>query len=190
METEIIEDEQFTSIDYQENLLKPFKYDSCIFKQCNFAQVDLNNYVFLDCTFIQCDFSNAIFNQTTLRDIEFDTCKLLGLAFQDCHPFLYSFSFKDCKLDYSTFNELTLKKMVFTNCSLVEVDFTACDLSESVFENCNLNRAVFHKTNLRKADFTTAIHFNIDVNFNQIKGAKFSQAGALTLLHQFAITIG
>jgi len=57
-------------------------------------------------------------------------------------------------------------------------------------EDCNLDRALFKKCNLSKTDFRNAYNFIIDPTINQMKGAKFSSEGALSLLNGFGIKVG
>ena len=82
-----------------------------------------------------------------------------------------------------------MKKTSFIDCSLKDVNFEQADLTLATFINCDMDRAVFIHTNLEKADFSTASNYSFDPEQNKIKGAKFSQHGALGLLTKYGIEI-
>jgi hypothetical protein len=52
-----------------------------------------------------------------------------------------------------------------------------------------LTDALFDRSVLEKADFTSAVHYRIDPNINQIKKAKFSLEGLPGLLSAYQIEI-
>jgi fluoroquinolone resistance protein len=114
---------------------------------------------------------------------------MLGLRFETCNTLIFSVSFADCLLDHSSFYQLKLKKMPLQRCSLKEVDFTEADLTEVKFLGCELLNALFDRCQLEKADFTTARHYRIDPNNNNIKKAKFSLDGLPGLLSSYNIEI-
>ena len=70
-----------------------------------------------------------------------------------------------------------------------EVDFSSSELSNAVFHECDLNGAIFENTNLEKADFSTAFHFSIEPDLNNIKKAKFSIRNVSGLLNKYNIQI-
>jgi uncharacterized protein YjbI with pentapeptide repeats len=102
---------------------------------------------------------------------------------------MFSFTFTDCHLDYSTFYGTKLKKTNFNNCTLLDVDFSQTDLSASVFNNCDLAATCFSNTNLEKADFRTARNFSIDPDGNKMKKAKFSSLNLEGLLTKHNLDI-
>lgn len=114
----------------------------------------------------------------------------MGLDFTRCNKFMFSFSFSDCILDYSTFFGTKLKKTSFKNCNLKDVDFSQVDLSAAVFENCDLHGACFSNSILEKTDFRTATNFAIDPEGNKIKKAKFSESNLAGLLVKYDLDIG
>lgn len=129
------------------------------------------------------------FHNTAFRGAIFKTCKLLGVAFNECNKLLLSVEFQDCQLNLSSFLKLNLKSTRFTNCNLQEVIFSEADLRESVFDNCNLSRAEFEYTNLEKSDFRSSFNYSIHPESNRIKKAKFSLPGVIGLLDQYNIEI-
>ena len=70
-----------------------------------------------------------------------------------------------------------------------EVTFIKTNLTNSNFENSNLDNSIFNETNLTSADFTTAINYKIDPEYNIMKKAKFSTNGILGLLDKYDIIV-
>jgi uncharacterized protein YjbI with pentapeptide repeats len=143
----------------------------------------------MDCYFKGSNCSLAIVNNSGIKSVRFDNCKLLGVDFGTCNNFLFSASFENCQLDYSSFYQKKMKKNIFVNCSLKEVDFTETDLSATTFKNCDLLNAVFIQTILEKADFRTAKNYALDPELNKIKKAKFSFPDVAGLLSKYNIVI-
>lgn len=114
---------------------------------------------------------------------------MLGIKFEECNPFLLSFTFEECILNFSSFYQLKIKETKFKNCKMEQVDFTEADLARSMFKNCDLSAAVFSNTNLAKADLFSALNFNIDPELNKITGAKFSSGNLAGLLNKHKLII-
>lgn len=165
------------------------EYEACEFINCNFAMADFSNFRFVDCTFTDCDVSNARLTKTTLNDVKFTGCKLLGLHFHECSETLFTVSFRNCNLSFSSFYRRTMKKAVFEACLLHEADFTEANLTGSTFDGCDLNRSVFENTVLEKVDFSTAFNFVIDPERNRLKKARFSNASLAGLLAKYDLHI-
>lgn len=179
----------FDRIDYTTALLERGEYENCTFKNCNFYNADLSNFIFRECTFDGCDLSMVTFKNTTLNDIRFLNSKIMGVQFQECNSFLLSFGFENCIVKLSVFYKLKLKKIKFANCNLQETDFTEADLMNATFDNCDLYRAVFYNTNLEKADFRSSFNYSFDPERNRIKKARFSRLGIAGLLDKYNIEI-
>ena len=185
----MIENQLFKRIDYTAANFQRNEYEDCKFVNCNFHEVDLLNVVFRECTFDGCDFSLASLKNTTLNDIKFINCKLLGVQFEECNPFLFSLDFENCLLKLAVFYKLKLKKTGFKNCNLQETDFSEADLTAAMFDNCDMQRAIFNRTNLEKADFSSSFNYSIDPENNRIKKARFSRMGVIGLLDKYGIEI-
>jgi len=184
-----IEDKVFNGKNFADKALNKGDYELCTFSNCSFSSADLIDINFMECEFLHCDFSMAKIRNTAFKEVIFKGCKLLGLRFESCNPFLLSMNFEDCQLNLSSFFEVTLTDTHFNSCQLIEVDFTSANLSNSVFSHCELSGAIFENTNSEKVDFRTAKHFNIDPNINKIKKAKFSVEGLVGLLQKYDIEI-
>jgi uncharacterized protein YjbI with pentapeptide repeats len=165
------------------------EYDSCVFRNCTFANANISMWTFNNCVFDGCDLSMAKLQRTGISNSKFISCKLLGIHFEDSNAIVFSASFKNCNLNLSSFFKMKIKKMSFANCSLQEVDFTNTDLSESVFAECDLLKAHFENTILDKTDFRSAFNFSIRPDENRLKKTKFSRETVTGLLHHLDIII-
>jgi fluoroquinolone resistance protein len=189
MNKNIIESGIFTKSDYTKTGLPADEYEKSTFVNCVFSNADVSNIVFSECEFRGCDLSMARVIKTALKDVTFRECKLVGIQFAQCNPFLLSVDFENCILNLSSFYKLSLKKTQFRKCSLQEVDFTECDLQSSLFDDCDLSRAKFERSVLEKKDFRTSYNYSIDPEKNRLKKARFSAAGIVGLLDKYDITV-
>jgi len=185
----VIENKIFDRLDYTTEKLPCEIYENCRFVNCNFYNSDFLNVTFRECTFDSCDFSLASLKNTALNDIHFVGCKLVGVQFEECNPFLFLVNFENCVLKLAVFYKIKLKKTRFKNCNLQETDFTEADMTEAVLDNCDLQRAIFQRTNLEKADLRTSFLYCIDPEINKIKKARFSRMGIAGLLDKYGIVI-
>jgi fluoroquinolone resistance protein len=182
-----ISETTFSKVDFATMPLRKGEYEKCTFQSCRFSGTDLSGYVFSECRFIDCDLSLCALKGTSFRETVFTGCKLMGLQFRNCKPFLLSFGFTDCILDYSGFQGLKLPGICFRKCSLMEADFTGTELRNAVFDTCDLNRAAFSGTILEGADLRSAFNFDIDPMNNRLRKARFAREGAPGLLKHFGI---
>lgn len=188
MERADLYNQVFKQINFIENPLPPGDYEKCRFENCNFSG-NLSKIIFIDCIFSDCDLSNVKLNDTAFRNAQFAQCKMLGLHFENCHPFLLEMSFNNCVLNHASFYQLKLKKTAFTSCMLKEVDFTGADLTAANFDQADLSGAIFDQTILEQADFRNARHFIIHPEINRIRKARFSADALAGLLTQYDISI-
>lgn len=184
-----ISDQDFDQTDSIETTIGQGEYENCTFTNCNFTACNLSEYIFSECTFDSCDLSNSKTVNTSFREVKFINCKLLGVHFDECNPFLIGFSFQNCILNFSSFYKLKLKGIVFDTCKLEEVDFSGADLALGIFKECELLNATFDQTGLEGADMRTARNFAIDPERNRIKKAKFSRNSLSGLLGKYNLKI-
>ena len=189
MSKNYIEDKTFEGRDFKLEKLEDGDYENCRFNNCNLANTNLSNISFMESTFEQCDLSMAKVGNTAFKDIRFIKCKLLGVHFEDCNPFLLAMKFDGCQLDLASFYKLSLKNTEWKNCHLKEADFNESDLTAASFGGCDLSGAVFRNSVLEKADFRGAINYSIDPEANNIKKAKFSIPEVAGLLDKYNIVI-
>lgn len=189
MSEKYFEDKRFESIDYTKHIFIKGEYDHCEFINCNFANTDLSNVQLIDCVFTGCNLGMTKLTGTTLNTIHFKESKIIGINFETCSEFLFSASFENCILNFSSFYKRVLKKTIFKDCTMHEVDLTDADLSGSVFTKCDFHNAKFDNTNLEKADLRTSYNFAIDPERNKLKKARFSHDGLAGLLTKYDIVI-
>ena len=189
MKKDYIEQQLFTKQDYSETPLPKGDYDTCNFRNCNFAGSDLSGIRFMDCTFTGCDLSNATVIKSSFQETVFKECKMLGLHFEKCDQLGLTVRFENCQLDHSSFYQVKLNHTIFLNTSLREVDFTETDLKNALFDQCDLLNAIFDHTNLERADLSSALNYSIDPESNRIRGAKFSLPSVVGLLNRYNIEI-
>lgn len=152
-------------------------------------RVSFSQRHFEDCIFEQCDLSNTNINQSAFRNIRFRSSKLIGLQFDTCHPFLLSFQFDQCILNYSSFYQLKIQGTVFKKCMMQEVDLSETILDDALFYECNLTGTMFGNTSLRNADLYSSTGFVLDPEKNNISGARFSVASLPGLLMKYNINV-
>jgi len=184
-----IEDEIFNALTFNNQNTEEINYESCTFTNVVFTNAYLSKTTFTSCLFNDCDFSLTRLGNTSFKEVEFKNCKMLGLRFDECYPFLLSFSFEKCKLNLASFYQLKINNTLFKDCDLQEVDFTETELSGSTFNNCDLTNAIFDHTVLEKVDFRSSQHYSINPLLNNIKKAKFSATELKGLLDSFDIII-
>ncbi len=182
-------DQEIVGKDFREDGLRQQEVKECTFRNCNFAKADLSHTNFVACRFEDCDLSMVTVANTAFKDVEFEGCKMVGVRFELCNPFLLQVRFSNCQLTLCSFYQLPLTGTNFKDCQMHEAEFTAADLSKSSFDNCDLLKAVFDETNLEKADFRSAINFAIDPERNRLKGARFTLDGLPGLLSKHGIKL-
>src|SRR5690606_6177139 len=91
MESSYIENKDYQGLDFRVEKLSSGEYELCIFKDCIFSNLDLTGFSFTECEFENCDLSNAFGINISMRDVIFRNCKILGVRFDQCNPFLLSF---------------------------------------------------------------------------------------------------
>lgn len=183
------EEKVFENIDYTTIRFATGDYDLCRFINCNLHEVNLSLSRFVECEFVNCNLSMAKLGETVFNTVHFKACKMLGLDFRLANSALFTVSFEDCTLDFSSFQKKNLKKTIIKNCSLKQVEFIETDLTSAVLDNCDLADAKFERSVLEKADLTTAFNYSINPEVNKMKKAKFSLQGIHGLLDRHGIVI-
>jgi len=184
-----ISDQEFKNENYTVDFLTIGEYENCNFLNCNFLESELSEILFVDCSFKNSDLSNAKLRNTSFQNAEFEECKMLGLHFEECNPFLFAVRCNSSILNFSSFFKVSLKNTGLTNCQLQDVDFTEADCSHVNFGGSDCLSANFFQTNLQAADFRSSINFSIDPTQNRLKKAKFSINNLQGLLHSFSLEV-
>lgn len=182
--------QSFKNKGFSKEPLEKGEYESCEFEQCNFSGLDLSGFSFESCSFTSCDLSNVKVFKTGFQQVVFKDCKVLGVHFHTCNPFLLEFSFEQCQLDYCSFFNLPMKKTKLEGCRMLEASFTQADISGGSFRGSDLSGVIFDRTVLEKTDFRNTQNFEIDPELNRVKGAFFDLDGLPGLLGKYGIKIG
>ena len=138
----LVLDETFSKKDYSQQKLR-VEYDNCTFVDCAFKEADLSTSSFLECRFIDCDFSNAQVKTSSFKEVDFEGCKMIGVNFSECNPFMLALKFTNCNLNFASFFKLPLKGTHFVESNLKEADFIEAKLAETIFSSCDLAGARF-----------------------------------------------
>ncbi len=170
-------------------LLPESNYEDSCFENCLFSGTDLSRVEFTDCRFVNCMFTQVKLTQTAFRTVHFEQCKMQGLIFDACNPFLLELHCTDCQLDYSSLFKLNLKGSTFHNCRMLEVDFTACNLREGSLQGSNLSGARFENSVLIETNCVGVQGFILNPNENQVQGMQVEQEALSGLLQQYKINI-
>lgn len=197
--TEFKEDQkEYLSANFSELQLSGQEIDSisfedCSFKDCDFSETNFIDCRFIECHFVQCNLSVAKIYRCRFNDIVFEGSKVIGVDWTKATwPNITMFSplkFFKCIINDSTFFGLSLNEIVIEECKAHDVDFRSGSFCESNFTFTDFTGSLFNQTNLSEADFSEAINYQIDVNFNKIKGAKFSRHEAVSLLESLGIEL-
>ncbi|MEH6445642.1 MAG: pentapeptide repeat-containing protein [Oceanospirillaceae bacterium] len=185
--------QQFKKISGVSNFFSTLTFEDCRFESCDFSEASFNNCQFLECDFVNCNFSLAKFKGTRLQETTFNECKLLGIDWTLINwpsVVLDSLvSFERCVLNDSSFYGLTLQRLKLLDCRCYEVDFREGDFNHANFSHSDFTRSLFSRTNLTAANFSEALNYDIEIENNRIKGAKFSRYEAVRLLNSLEIEL-
>ena len=97
--------------------------------------------------------------------------------------------FYSSNISHSSFYGLELADLIIDDCKVHDVDFRESNLTHASFIGSDLQNSLFMHTNLTHANFTNAINYTIDIQFNTIKKAIFSFPDAIALLNSLDIKI-
>ena len=185
--------EHFKKLSKTENTFTDISFEDCSFENCDFS-----DSLFINCHFLECDFSNSNLSLVSLKgcrfnEVIFKQCKLLGIDWTQIHwPSIALDSqivFEQSVLNDSSFFALQLPGLKIIECRCKDVDFREGDFNSGSFSHCDLSGSLFSKTNLSGVDFSEASNYQIDIENNRIKGAKFSRFEAVRLLEGLDIEL-
>lgn len=163
-------------------------FEDCRFSNCTFINCVWENCKFIDCSFIICRLSAIIPYGCLFNGIKITDSKITGFDWTKAKK-VSDLTFKNSDLSYSNFSCLKLNQLKLINCLAKEVSFIEADLAKSNFRGTDFDQAIFHKTDLSQVDFSKAINYQINLNINQIKNAKFDLPEAIELLRCSGINL-
>lgn len=117
----------------------------------SFGGAQLAKSTFLDCELRQCDLANLHADGCGLRRVELVDCRATGLIYIDGG--VRDVTFRDCRLDLSTWRATKFTNTSFISCDLRGADFMGADLRGALFENCDLTTAQMSNAKLDGARF-------------------------------------
>lgn len=168
-------------------------FDGCTFKRCDFSEVAFSRCRFIDCEFIGCNLSVVTFGYSKLAGVIFRDSKLIGVDWTKVSwPALAisaPVSFYHSIINDGSFQGLSLQGVILGSCKAHHVDFRDSDFSHSRFSNTEFSGAFFVNTNLTGVDFSEATDYDIDINNNIVKKARFSRVEAVRLLEGLDIEL-
>ena len=173
----------------QEQILANEFYD-CAFKRCRFNETAFQKCRFVNCSFSDCDLSLMRVPASSFTETEFQNSKIIGVDWTAASwGFLSSMRFLECTINYSIFTDMDLQRISIEKCVAEEVDFRGADLTGVNLTFTDFFGSFFKHSVLERADFTHARNYQIDVNLNKIKGAKFMLPEAISLLRSLDINL-
>lgn len=183
------ENQIFTQLRTEEMPEHPVEFFNCQFNNCNFERMNFSNYIFDRCVFNGSNLALANVTNGKLMNVVFNECKVEGVRFDLCDPFILEIYFERCLLRNCSFTDLNLKKCKFENSQILESDFYKSKLMEASFQGSVLSKTVFAECDLTKADFQDASDFIIDPTINKLKKAIFSSNELAGLLRHLDLVI-
>ena len=186
-------DNTFSQLTLLETRVEHIEFQNCQFKQCKFMGVTFNKVTFTDCDFESCDLSLSKFPGCKFSEVSFKNSKLAGINWTELSWPLVKLAsplyFYESNLSHSSFFGLTLTDLIIEGCKAHDVDFRESVLNHASFIVSDLQNSLFMHTNLKHADFTNAINYSIDIQFNTITKASFSFPDVMALLNHLDIKI-
>lgn len=163
-------------------------FEECTFEGLDFSDQSFRSWRFLECEFILCSFNEVSLINTSFRDAVFKDCRLMGAQWSDSKSFM-DVKFDGCKLDYSNYSGLDLRRTAFLTCSARDVDFVNANLTEAVFSGTDLQNASFSGADLSRCDLRGAIKYFINPQHTKLKGAKVDLPEAASLLEALGVQV-
>lgn len=183
------EDEDFCADNLNEiDSFSGSEFICCEFKNLDLSEKDFRSSKFLECKFVNCNLSNVILLGTTFRDVSFSNSKCIGVNFGDCNT-LFDLNFKNCLVEYASFESVNLNKSSFIDTSFKNSTFTAATLAQCDFSGSNFQNAILDGANLKGSNLKGATNYYIDMTKTNVNGCKFSIPEALDLLTPFGVII-
>jgi len=166
-------------------------------EECRIERAGLELSTWRRCSFDTCTFVGVNLSMSRLVDVRFAECTMVeskaqavswtglrtsGLAERPI-------SFERCRLDYSSFMEVDLRRARFIGCSLVDADFAGSDLRETEFVDCDVSGTRFAGADVRGARFAQVRGLGLDVRETRSLGLRVDTAAALDLIATMGIEV-
>lgn len=186
-------DKEFTDVSICKQEATNKEFDGCSFISCDFSESSFINCKFSDCRFIKCNLSAMNVKNSKFSDVVFQESKVLGVDWTKAYwrglALGSPLCFKECLVSSSSFYGLIQPGIIFDECRAHDVDFREADLTRSIFCKTDLTNSLFSNTNLTGADFYGASNYDININTNTIKNARFCRYEAVSLLKSLDVKL-
>ena len=183
----------FSDIDARETTITGIEFDSCTFENCDLSESTFDKCRFIDCDFINCNLSLVRLGYSRFTDVSFTNSKMVGIDWTraDWPNIIVSapISFRKCIINDSSFYGLNLTELKLEECKAHDVDFREGIFSGGLFGHTDFTNALFSSSNLESCSFIEATNYNIDINYNNIRHAKFTRYEAVRLLESLEIEL-
>jgi uncharacterized protein YjbI with pentapeptide repeats len=183
----------FNDLALSNKKIDSISFEDCTFKNCDFSEAEIMDCKFIDCQFLHCNLSIAKIKDCRFSEVVFEDSKVIGIDWTIVKwpniPLFSPIKFFKCIINDSTFLGLSLNEIVIEECKAHEVDFREGSFCDANFTYTDFTNSLFSETNLEGSDFTEALNYQIDINRNNIKGAKFSRHEAVRLLEGLGIEL-
>lgn len=187
------EEEIFEYLHLRNEKIEETEYVDCIFRHCTFQELEVTNCSFKGCKFEHCSMIQNKFRYCDAFGLSFLSCNIVGVNWAEFvkkkSRFLPFFIMKECTLKYNVFFGLSLKKFDFQSNHIIGCFFEECVMTDCSFHGCHLRDTLFANNNLTNADFTEAKEYQISIETNQLKNARFSFPDVIRLLDGLGIKI-
>ncbi len=170
-EEDYFENETFDQLELQGAKLRGKEFYRCTFLNSHLQESRWTDSKLEACVFRGCDLTRAVLAHTALRDVRFESSKLMGIDWSGVSP-NPEVAFEECNLRYASFGGLSLRKTAFARCMAHEVNFLDADLTDADFTGTDLGGSNFQGCTLTRSDFSGAIGVFIDPARNRLKSTR------------------
>lgn len=189
----VYENRRFEDLYLELETLEDIELYGCTFVNCTFMDMTVYNCKISECTFIRCNIVSPKCRFTTIRlaSLEDSTVRNVDWSGFSGSGFINEplYRISRCLLQYNRFGSMQLRKFRFSSNELKDCIFSDCNLTDSIFKDSDLTNTEYVRCDLTRADFRDSFGYRINVNSNNVKGAKFSAPEALRLLDCFGIMV-
>lgn len=132
----------------------PDRIEDCELDGAVMAGSRLRSVTMIDVVARRVDASNADWRGARLRRVVFEACRMTGLNLAEADG--EEVTFRDCKLDFATFQLGRLRGAAFEGCVLDEATFSAATLIDVRFAGSQLRRVELDGVRMTRVDLRGA----------------------------------
>lgn len=154
--------------------LKLSSFEKCLFKECDFSGVIIQDSGFIEVDFQGSRISNLDLSVGYFKGDKFDEVVAEGTVFRQLRKSDEKLEWMDMRK--TSFVKADLSSAIFMKCRLNEADFRGAKLERCVFEGCDLSEANFSEAQLAGVNFEgsridkTVLDMSGFVSLGQAKG--------------------